>query len=365
MNPRLFLLVLASIFYTSCVPSGTETLVESWGEIDGEKVYLYTLSNENKMELKVCNYGAIITSLMVPDRKGKLEDVVLGFDKLERYLEPNPCFGAAIGRFANRIRDGRFSIGDSVYQLVQNDNGHCIHGGNEFDRLVWESEVIKSNEGNAIRLHHLSEDGSNGFPGNLDVYITYTLTSDNSIHVLFEATTDKSTHVNLTQHSYFNLAGTDEKIFDHLIHIDADHYTEIDEDVVPTGGIATVKGKDWDLTELTRIGDNIHKLDKGGYHYCYVFNKEENELKKVIEVLEPNSGRTLEVTATQPGVQFYTGNGIADFTGKGNIKYGAHSAFCLETQHFPDSPNHHHFPSTLLNPGEKYEETVIYHFGIK
>lgn len=365
MNPRLFPLIFLSIFYTSCVPSGIETRMESYGEIKGEEVYLYTLSNENKMEVKVCNYGAIITSVLVPDRKGKLEDVVLGFDKLERYLEPNPCFGAAIGRFANRIRDGRFSIGDSVYQLVRNDNGHCIHGGNEFDRLVWESEVIENEKGNAIRLHHLSEDGSNGFPGNLDVYITYTLTSDNSIHVLFEATTDKNTHVNLTQHSYFNLAGTDEKIFDHLIYIDADHYTEIDEDVVPTGGIATVIGKDWDLTELTRIGDNIHKLDKGGYHYCYVFNKEVNELKKVIEVLEPNSGRTLEVSTTQPSVQFYTGNGLGAFTGKSEIEYGAHSAFCLETQHFPDSPNHHNFPSTLLNPGEKYEETVVYHFGIK
>lgn len=365
MKPGNFLIILSSILFAACGGTNTETQQESWGEFEGKAVYLYTLANENKMEVKVCNYGAIISSVLVPDRKGNLEDVVLGFDNLEQYLEPNPCFGAAIGRFANRIKDGRFSIGDSVYQLSQNDNGHCIHGGNEFDRVVWESEIIKNEMGNAIRLHHFSKDGSNGFPGNLDVYVTYTLTADNSIHILFEATTDKSTHVNLTQHSYFNLAGTDAKIFDQQIRIDADNYTEIDEDVVPTGIISTVKGKDWDLTELTRIGDNIHKLDKGGYHYCYVFNKEEGEEKMIIEVLEPESGRFLEVTTSQPGVQFYTGNGISNLSGKGGVEYGAHSAFCLETQHFPDSPNHLNFPSTLLNPGEKYQETVIYHFGVR
>lgn len=360
---RRIVFVLSVILLASC-SSGPESIQkESWGEVESKKVYHYTVSNSNGMVMKVSNYGAVITSVLVPDKNGELADVVLGFDNLQQYLDPNPCFGAAIGRFANRIRDGKFTIGDSIYQLSKNNGEHCIHGGNEFDRVVWESEGVESELGSGIRLHYLSKDNNNGFPGKLDAFVTYTLTESNAIHVKFEAESDQTTHVNMTQHSYFNLTGGKDLIYDHLIQIDADNYTEIDEFVIPTGVISTVKGTDWDLTQLTRIGDKIHKLDLNGYHYCYVFNKAERELKKVIEVLEPNSGRSLEVFTTQPGVQFYTGNGISsDLIGKNGIKYGPHTAFCLETQHFPDTPNHPDFPSTLLHPGEKYEEVVIYQF---
>lgn len=315
------------------------------------------------MVVKITNYGGIITSVLVPDRDGHMDDVVLGFDNLNQYLEPNPCFGATIGRYANRIRNAEFEIDGTSYQLIKNDGDHCIHGANEFDRLVWESEILEENNG--IRLHHLSKDGTNGFPGNLDVFVTYNLTDDNAIEVKFEAETDKTTHVSLTQHSYFNLNGCKDLIYDHQIQIDADKYTEIDEYIIPTGRLSTVKNKDWDLTELTRIGNNIHKLDFNGYHFCYAFNNYDGTLKKVIDVVEPTSGRTLEVSTTQPGVQFYSGNKISEnLIGKNNTQYGPHMAFCLETQHFPDTPHHPNFPSTLLKPGEKYEEVVIYDFGL-
>lgn len=364
INIRMLLTMLTVTLLTSCAVNKKETLQENWGEVQDKKVYQYTLTNSSGMVLKVTNYGGIITSLLVPDKNGDLEDVVLGYDNLEQYLEPNPCFGATIGRFANRIRDGRFTINDSSYLLTKNNGEHCIHGGNEFDRVVWDSELVENDMGKGIRLQHLSKDGENGFPGNLEVFVTYTLTENNAVHVKFEAKTDKATHVNLTQHSYFNLTGAKELIYDHLIKIDADNYTEIDEFIIPTGVISSVKGTDWDLNQLTPMGDNIHGLDFNGYHYCYVFNKPVGELKKVIEVVEPHSGRTLNVITTQPGVQFYTGNHISsDLVGKNGIRYEPHIAFCLETQHFPDTPNHANFPSTLLLPGDTYEETVIYKFG--
>lgn len=362
---RIWIVIAIIIIVSSCSTSDNSIKKEIWGEVEGKQVFLYTISNSNGMTMKLTNYGGIITSVKVPDKNGKFEDVVLGFDNLQQYLGKHPCFGATIGRFANRIRNSRFEIDGIEYKLTQNNGSHCIHGGNEFDRAVWDSEIVNSEGGNGIKLQYLSKDGKKGFPGNLNVYVTYMLTEENAIHVLFEAVTDKTTHVNLTQHSYFNLSAGKETIHNHRIKIDADNYTEIDEDVIPTGVIATVKGTDWDLTKMTRMGDNIGKLDKGGYHYCYVFNKPVNELAKVIEVYEPNSGRTLKITTTQPGVQFYTGNFISDeLTGKYGIQYGPYTAFCLETQHFPDSPNHSNFPSTLLLPGNKYEEMVIYRFGV-
>jgi len=359
------IIVVIIIGLTGCAMNKKDIQQESWGEVQNKQVYLFKVTNSNGMVMKVTNYGGIITSVLVPDKDGKMEDVVLGFDKLQQYIDPNPCFGAAIGRFANRIRDGKFSINNTKYQLTKNNGEHCIHGGGEFNNIVWNSEIVESELGNGIRLHHLSKDGVNGFPGNLDVFVTYTLTDNNAIHVRFEAETDKATHVNMTQHSYFNLSGGKELIYDHLIKINADNYTEIDEFIIPTGIISTVKGKDWDLTRMTRMGDNIPKLDHNGYHFCYVFNKQVGELAKVIEVVEPKSGRTLEVTTTQPGVQFYSGNNISsELVGKNGIHYKPHSGFCLETQHFPDSPNQPSFPSTLLVPGDKYEELVIYNFGV-
>lgn len=359
----LKVLLALLIIFSQCTTKKSNIKQEVWGNTHDKEVYLYTLKNSNGMVLKITNYGGIITSIMVPDKNGVLADVVLGFDNLQQYLEPNPCFGATIGRFANRIRDAKFEIDGTTFQLTKNAGGHCIHGANEFDRIVWDSEVLEAE--NAVKLYYLSKNGTNGFPGNLEVYVTYKLTENNAIEVKFEATTDKATHVNLTQHSYFNLNGGKELIYNHQIKINADNYTAIDEHIIPTGEMFTVIGTDWDLTEMTRIGDNIHKLDHNGYHYCYAFNNYNSELQKVIEVVDPESGRTMDVITTQPGVQFYSGNSISDeLIGKGGKRYGPHTAFCLETQHFPDTPNHSNFPSTLLLPGEKYEEVVIYDFGI-
>lgn len=364
INIRHFLLILL-IGLFGCSTNENEVQEEQWGVVHDKQVYLFTISNSNGMVMKVTNYGGIITSLLVPDKNGIMEDVVLGFDNLQQYLDPNPYFGAVIGRFANRIKNGQFSINDSVYQMPKNKGEHCIHGVGEFNTAVWDGEIVENEEGKGIRLHYLSKDGINGFPGNLDVFVTYTLTKNNAIHVRFEAKTNKTTHVNMTQHSYFNLSGGKELIYEHLIKIDADNYTEVDESLIPTGTISTVKGTDWDLTRMTRMGDNIHQLDYKGYDYCYVLNKPSGALAKVIEVVEPLSGRTLEVSTTQPGVQFYSGNYISvELVGKNGVHYKPHLGFCLETQHFPDSPNQADFPSTLLMPGDKYEEVVIYKFGV-
>ncbi|WP_430814949.1 aldose epimerase family protein [Carboxylicivirga sp. RSCT41] len=359
----LWVIILFSL--CGCVTSKTEVLKEVWGEVKEKPVFHYTFKNTNGMVLGVTNYGGIITSIIVPDKDGTMEDVVLGFDNLQQYIDPNPYFGAVIGRFANRIRNAQFSVNNIAYQLPKNKGEHCLHGAGEFNTVVWDSEIVENEKGKGIRLHYLSKDGTNGFPGNLDIFVTYLLTDDNAIHVQFEATTDKATHVNLTQHSYFNLSGGKELIYDHLIKIDADGYTEVDTSLIPTGTIAAVKGTDWDLTGMTRIGDNIHQLNYKGYDFCYVLNKQIGEVARVIEVVEPKSGRTLEVSTTQPGVQFYTGNYIStELVGKGGINYKPHFGFCVETQHFPDTPNQPVFPSTLLMPGDRYEEMLIYKFGI-
>ena len=338
---------------------------ESWGLIDNKEVELFTLENGNGMIVKITNYGGILTSIIVPDKEGNFDDVVLGFDNPDQYVADNPCFGATIGRFANRIRKGQFRLGDSLYTLSPNDGEHTIHGGiKSFDKQVWDAEAFESENEAGIKLQYLSPDGEEGFPGNLEVFVTYTLNLENEIGIHFEASTDRATHVNLTHHSYFNLRGVKEKIFDHQIRINASKYLAIDQDIIPTGEITSVVGELWDLRQMTRMGENIHKLDHNGYHFCYVFDKDRDKGDWVIEVREPSSGRKMEVYTTQPGVQFYSGGSIGDaFTGKYGIQYGNFNAFCLETQHFPDTPNHDNFPSTLLLPGEKYDETVIYKFG--
>ncbi len=362
---RFWFLFAVFVTLAGCKTDIVRWRQEPWGMSQNRQVYLYTLTNKNGMVVKMTNYGAIITSIMVPDKRGKLEDVVLGFDNLKQYTEPNPCFGAVIGRYANRIKNATFTINDSVYHLTKNDGNNCSHGGYEFNTAVWWAKKIETKDGAGIKFGYISADGSNGFPGNLNATVTYLLTDSNSVNIHYEATTDKPTHVNFTQHSYFNLTGCNEPVYGHSILIDADNYTEIDQEIVPTGVISTVAGTLWDLTRLTPIGDNIRKLDFNGYHYCYVFNKTAGQLKKVIEVVEPKSGRTLEVSTTQPGVQFYSGNSIPDtIVGKYGITYRPHMAFCIETQHFPDSPNHSNFPSTLLLPQGKYDQTVIYHFGL-
>lgn len=358
---RLLLLILV---FSSC--KNSSVIKDDWGVVDNKPVYLYTISNKNGMELKMTNYGGIITSIMVPDKNGVIEDVVLGFDSLKQYIAPNPCFGATIGRFANRIKNGEFTINDSVYHVVRNDNGkNHLHGGMEFNHAVWDSKIVNNELGTGLELRYFSKDGTNGFPGNVQSVVTYTLTDNNAIHVKFEATTDKATHINFTNHSYFNLSACKDLIYNHKVRLDADEYVNLDMDAIATGEILDLKGKAWSLKETTRLGDSIQNIPLKGYHHCYVLNKPEGELTKVMWVEEPNSGRTLEVSTTQPGIVLYASNVLSDeIVGKYGIRYGQHMALCMETQGYPGAPNHANFPSTLLQPNEKYEEIAIYDFGV-
>ncbi|WP_446050689.1 aldose epimerase family protein [Zobellia laminariae] len=337
---------------------------EHWGAVNGKEVSLYTITNANGMKMQIMNLGCIITSLFVPDKDGELDDVVLGFDNLQDYLNGHPSFGTTVGRYANRIKNAQFVMNDSVYKLTVAGDGTALHGGNEFQDAVWDAELISTENGDGLKFHYFSKDGSHGFPGNLDVYATYLLTKDNAIYITFQAETDKDTHVSMTNHSYFNLNGAKELIYDHKVMIDADTYTEFDEDITPSGKLPPLKGTAWDLSTMTRLGDKIHDIPLNGYHHCYVLNKEAGEMKKAAEVIEPNSGRKLEVFTTQPGITVYASNGLEDITGKYGIAYRPHMAICLETQDLPDAMNHPNFPSTLLKPGEKYSETIVYDFGV-
>jgi aldose 1-epimerase len=337
----------------------------NWGMVNGKPVYLYSITNSSGMKLEMTNFGAKITSLLVPDFNGELDDVVLGFDNLESYIEPNPSFGATIGRYSNRIRDGRFTINNVTYQSVINENSNNIHGGGEFENVVWDSEIISSEQGDGVRFSYLSPDGGYGFPGNLDSVVTYILTDDNAVYISFEAETDKATHVNFTQHSYFNLNGVEAPILDHQVRIDADSYVVMDG-VLATGEIDSLEGKPWDLSQPTRLGDKMDQIPLGGYHHNYVASKPRGELATVAEVYDPASGRSLKVSTTQPGVVFYAAMGLTTgIVGKYGIRYEPYSAFCLETQHHIDALNHPEFPSTLLRPGEKYHEIVIYDFDVR
>ena len=359
----LFTLVLTMLFQsgTTLASNGER---EIWGEVDGKPVYLFSITNSNGMMLKMTNFGARITALFVPDKNGERDDVVLGFDNLQQYVDPNPSFGATIGRFANRIRNGQFVIDGEAYELTANEAPNNLHGGGEFENAVWSGEMLSSELGTGIRFSYFSRDGSLGFPGNLEAAVTYTLTHDNAVHVEFEAETDKTTHVNFTQHSYFNLNGVRKPIHDHRVRIDADTYLVMDG-VLASGEIESLAGKPWDLSDFTRLGDRMNQIPLNGYHHNYVANKPAGKLALVAEVTDPDSGRTLRVSTTQPGVVFYAAMGLTDKTvGKYGIQYGPYFGFCLETQHHIDSPNYPEFPTTLLRPGEKYREVVVYDFGL-
>ncbi|MBU2946233.1 aldose epimerase family protein [Zobellia uliginosa] len=361
---KKILCIVALLILVSWPMSAQSVQKEHWGTVKDKDISLYTITNANGMKMKIMNLGCIITSLFVPDKNGELEDVVLGFDNLEDYLNGHPSFGTTVGRYANRIKNAQFVMNDSVYKLAANEEGTAIHGGNEFRDAVWDAEIVSDENGKGLRFHYLSPDGSFGYPGNLDVYVTYLLNDDNAIYATFEAETDKDTHVSMTNHSYFNLNGAKELIYDHKLIVDADTYTEFGEDITPTGKLPALKGTSWDLSNMTRLGDKIPDIPLNGYHHCYVLNKEDGEMKKAAEVIDPNSGRKLEVFTTQPGITVYASNGLENITGKYGIAYTPHMALCLETQDLPDAVNHLNFPSTLLKPGEKYFETVIYDFGI-
>jgi aldose 1-epimerase len=315
------------------------------------------------MQVDFINYGGIITSIKVPDREGHFSDVVLGFENPEYYIDDHPYFGALIGRYGNRIAKGKFTLHGKTYTLAVNNGPNHLHGGLKgFDKKFWN---IEEKSHNSYLLSYLSVDGEEGYPGTLSVEVTYTLTDDNEIKIIYSATSDKPTHVNLTNHTYFNLTGDNKiPILDHEIMINADQFTVVDKDLTPTGQLRHVKGSEMDFTSPKKIGQDILKVKEGGgYDHNFVLRDWNGKLKQAATLYEPVSGRFLEVLTTEPGLQFYSGNFLdGTLVGKDNDVYQKHDGLCLETQHYPDSPNHHDFPSTILKPGEVYSSTTIYKF---
>jgi len=337
---------------------------------DGQQVDLYTLTNTAGMTAKIMTYGAILTELDVPDRDGKPADVVLGFDNLKDYLAGHPYFGATVGRVANRVAKGKFTLDGKEYKLAVNNGPNALHGGLKgFDKVVWQAVPVTTPNGAGVRFTYTSKDGEEGYPGNLTAMVLYTLTNENALRLDYTAKTDKATPVNLTNHSYFNLAGANAgDILSHELTLFADRYTPVDDTLIPTGEIKPVKGTPLDFTKPTRIGERIDQLagEPGGYDHNFVLNGAGKKLALAARVHEAKSGRTMEMWTTEPGVQFYTGNFLdGKQTGRGGVVYKKHGGFCLEAQHFPDSVNHANFPTMILQPRETYRQTTVYKFSAK
>ncbi|MAW39747.1 MAG: galactose-1-epimerase [Kiritimatiellaceae bacterium] len=328
----------------------------------GEKVDLFRLENKRGTLVEIINYGATITSILTHDREGTLSDIVLGFDDIAGYESAdNPYFGATCGRFANRLKKGLFTLNGTSYQLAKNDGENALHGGlRGFDKQIWEAQV----NADTLILKRVSPDGEEGYPGNLLVEVTFQLTEENDLRIDYQAETDQPTFINLTNHSYFNLAGGG-TIRDHHIQIHADHYTLVDETAIPTGELRAVEGTEMDLRCSLAIGTHIDQVQGLGYDHNYCLNQTDGSLTIAAQVIDPSSGRTLTCLTTEPGVQFYSGNFLNSFIGKAGNIYAKQNGFCLETQHFPDSPNQPSFPSTQLNPSDRYTQTCVYRFGIE
>lgn len=346
-----------------------ECMKTEFGEIPtGEKVWLFTLKNESGMMASVTNYGAILTQLHVPDKNGETENIVLGFAEFPPYLAKHPHFGGTIGRYANRIAGGSFELDGHTYTLVKNNGENCLHGGIKgFDKQLWQVE----NVGNGVTLSYLSADMEEGFPGNLEVHLTYELTEENALRMEYRATTDKATVVNFTNHTYFNLKGAGKgDVLSHELQLNADEYTPFNEKQIPTGEIASVEGTALDFRNSRLVGERIAEVDFGGYDHNFVLRgsngkakQDSGELSVAAVVSEPTSGRRLTVHTTEPGIQIYTGNNLnGSVTGLGGA-YGKYSAICTETQHYPDSVHHPNFPKVILRPGEEYRQTTIFDFG--
>jgi aldose 1-epimerase len=357
-------------------PASTITKADFGKTPDGQPVEIYTLHNAKGMTATIMTYGGIVTSLKVPDKNGTFADVVLGFDSLDDYTKPSyvgscPYFGALIGRYGNRIALGKFSLDGAEYNLPTNNAPNTLHGGPKgFDKVVWRVVDAEVGEhGPKLELTYSSKDGEEGFPGNLMVHATYTVTEDNGLQIKFKATTDKDTVCNLTHHSYFNLAGGGD-VLSHIAYINADKFTPVDSTLIPTGELRPVAGTPFDFLTPTAIGARINNPNDeqiklgNGYDHNFVLNKKSNELSLAARVHEPTSGRTLEVWTTEPATQFYTGNFLdGTLTGKGGAVYQFRNGFCFEPQHYPDSPNHPAFPTTELKPGETYRNTIVYKFS--
>lgn len=337
---------------------------KSFGLIDHQEVYLYTLTNKQGMIVRITNYGGIVTSIVVPDKNGDFDDVVLGYDNLDGYLKETPYFGAIVGRYANRIAKGCFTLNGETFSLAINNEPNHLHGGiKAFDKVVWDAETFQSENQIGITLHYLSKDGEEGYPGNLDVTVHYILTNENQLKIEYKAITDKATPINLTHHSYFNLSGTrGNDVLRHTLWIDADKYIVVDENLIPTGEKRDVSGS-MDFRNAKKIGDQIASVE-GGYDHSYVLNNN-SEFALVATLADSISGRVMDVFTSEPGMQFYSGNFLdGSIKGKNGVVYNKHFGLCLETQHFPDSPNQADFPNTILQAGETYSQQTVYKFGL-
>ena len=362
----------ATLLSWACAPSEPESLrsiqTSEFGVIDGQPVALFTLTNASGANVGIIEYGGIVVSLNVPDRDGHLGDVVLGFDTLDAYVADTPYFGAITGRYANRIAGGKFEIDGMAYELPVNNGPNSLHGGIKgFDKVVWKGTPAESGDG--VSFSYVSQDGEEGYPGTLESTVTYTWTDSNELRIDYEASTDKPTVVNLTNHSYFNLKdGGASPILDHVLMINASQYTPVDATSIPLGDIASLDGSPLDFREPTAIGARIEEEDEqlgfgAGYDHNYVIDRDADGLALAATVSEPETGRVMDVLTAEPGVQFYSGNFLdGHHIGKGEIAYERRSGLCLETQHYPDSPNQPDFPSTVLRPGEAYKTSTVYKF---
>lgn len=338
---------------------------------DGTAVDIFTMTNSKNMTVKIINYGGVITSIEVPDKNGKTADVALGYDSLDQYVKMNYFFGALIGRHANRIENSSFELNGVTYDLAQNDGKNHLHGGFKgFDKAVWQAEIIGGEGGRSLQLTYRSPDGEENYPGNLDVKVVYTLTEDNELKIDYSAVSDKDTVVNLTNHSYFNLSGhASGNILGHELKINADRFTVLNNEGIPTGEIKDVRKTPLDFSEFTPIGDRIGSQDEQivcgkGYDHNWVLNVRGKGLEKAADLYDPQTGRLMEVYTTKPGIQFYSGNFIEKHSGKGGATYDKRSGLCLETQYFPNAMKHKHFPSPILKAGMEYKHTTVYKFSV-
>jgi len=381
MKKRIILTTLSGILiagsiFTSCMTKTTNQATKAgitkaaWDKVDTTAVDLYTLTNKNGVTVKISNYGGKVTSWVTPDKAGKMEDIVLGFDSAKKYTPAVPYFGALIGRYGNRIAKGKFTLDGKTYTLATNDHTNHLHGGNKgFDKVVWTAEPIVDSIP-SLTLTYLSKDGEEGYPGNLKVTVKYTLTDADELKIEYTATADKATPINLTNHSYFNLSGNPSNtILDEEIQINADRFTPVSADLIPTGELKAVKGTPFDLTKPVKIGAHINEVPGKpvGYDHNFVLNDSDStKLHQAAVVYDATSGRQLEVLTTQPAIQFYTGN-FLDGTLKTNDgkPINQHTALCLETQHYPDSPNQPKFPNTVLRPGQTFTSTTVYKVSVR
>jgi aldose 1-epimerase len=366
----IVLTIISALAINSCktkpaenkIPEGPGIYSSFFGLMpSGDSVFLYTLKSE-RTTVKITNFGGIVTKIITPDKNGKMGNIALGFDNLDQYLAGHPNFGALIGRFGNRIAKGSFELDGEIYTLAKNNGNNTLHGGTiGFDDVLWGAEIIDNGYGGALQLKYLSKDMEEGYPGNLHVTVEYELI-DNDLEITYRATTDKATTVNLTNHSYFNLAG-EGTILNHTLKLFASSYTPVDDELIPTGEIAPVDGTPFDFRNAKAIGQDIAKTE-GGYDHNLVLDRDSDDLQRFATLVDSTSGRVLSCFTTEPGVQFYTGNFLDGSISSNGISYEKNSGLCLETQHYPDSPNQANFPNTILRPGEEYYTKTMYRFEL-